>query len=217
MPSRPASRPANCRPQRRNIRYSAQQARPSARFFVAEILHSGLAKQWAAEFLKTNLMSVRLSSLLDPTRILLDVQSTKRTAALHEIAALLEPHPDVANFPSFYQELLARERLDTTCLGNEIAIPHARTEHVKQIVIAVGRSTAGVHFENSNQNVRLLFILGTPKSNPGDYLMLVGSLCRLVKDAPHREALFAATTPAAFIATVQELENKILGPLNESA
>jgi hypothetical protein len=47
--------------------------------------------------------------------------------------------------------------------------------------------------------------------------MLVGSLCRLVKDAPHREALFAATTPAAFIATVQELENKILGPLNESA
>ncbi len=45
MPSRPASRPANCRPQRRNIRYSAQKARPAACFFVAEILHSGLAKQ----------------------------------------------------------------------------------------------------------------------------------------------------------------------------
>jgi mannitol/fructose-specific phosphotransferase system IIA component (Ntr-type) len=181
---------------------------------VAEILHSGLANPWTAEFLSAYLMPVRLSSLLDPSRILLDVQSTKRTAALYEIAQLLEQHPDVANFPSFYQELLARERLDTTCLGNEIAIPHARTEHVKQIVLAVGRSATGVHFENSNQNVRLLFILGTPKSNPGDYLMLVGSLCRLVKDAPHREALFAAATPEAFIATVQELENKIFGPLN---
>ena len=157
-------------------------------------------------------MPVRLSSLLFPERILLNLQSTKRTPALHEVARLLETHPDVVDFPGFYQELLARERLDTTCLGNEIALPHARTEHVKQIVIAVGRSPGGVFFENSNQNVRLLFLLGTPKSNPGDYLMLVGSLCRLIKDAPQREALFAAPTPEAFIATVKELEDKVHGP-----
>ena len=157
-------------------------------------------------------MAVRLSSLLTPDRIQLNLQSAKRTQAIHEVARLLEHHPDVVNFEGFYHELLARERLDTTCLGNEIALPHARTEQVKKIVIAVGRSTAGVHFENSNQNVRLMFVLGTPKSNPGDYLMLVGSLCRLIKDAPQREALFAAATPEAFIATVVELENKILGP-----
>ena len=118
-------------------------------------------------------MAARLSSLLSPQRINLSVASTKRTAAINEVAKLLETDPNVANFQGFYNELLARERLDTTCLGNEVALPHARTEHVKQIVIAVGRSDAGVHFENSNQNVRLMFVLGTPKSNPGDYLMLV--------------------------------------------
>lgn len=159
-------------------------------------------------------MAARLSSLLTPDRILLHLQSTKRTHAINEVARLLENHPDVVNFPGFYQELLARERLDTTCLGNEIALPHARTEHVKKIVIAVGRCDTGVHFENSNQNVRLMFVLGTPKSNPGDYLMLVGSLCRLIKEAPQRAALFAAATPEAFIATVKELEDKILGPAN---
>ncbi len=157
-------------------------------------------------------MGVRLSSFLDPRHIKLSLQHTKRTAALNEVAELLEGDPNVANFQGFYDELLARERLDTTCLGNEIALPHARTEHVKKIVIAVGRSDAGVFFENSNQNVRLMFVLGTPKSNPGDYLMLVGSLCRLIKDAPQRQALFAAPTPDAFIATVKELENKLLGP-----
>ena len=157
-------------------------------------------------------MATRLSSLLSPDRILLHLQSTKRTQAINEVARLLENHPDVANFQGFYQELLARERLDTTCLGNEIALPQARTEHVKSIVIAVGRSDPGVLFENSNQNVRLMFVLGTPKSNPGDYLMLVGSLCRLIKEAPQREALFAAPTPEAFIATVKELEDKILSP-----
>jgi mannitol/fructose-specific phosphotransferase system IIA component (Ntr-type) len=157
-------------------------------------------------------MAVRLSSLLAPERILLNLQSTKRTQALNEVARLLENHPDVVSFAGFYQELLARERLDTTCLGNEIALPHARTEHVRKIVIAVGRSPTGVLFENSNQNVRLMFVLGTPKSNPGDYLMLVGSLCRLIKEAPQRAALFAATTPEEFIATVRDLEDKVLGP-----
>ncbi len=157
-------------------------------------------------------MAARLSSLLAPERINLAVTSTKRTAALNEVARLLEADANVANFQGFYNELLARERLDTTCLGNEIALPHARTEHVKKIVIAVGRSDTGVYFENSNQNVRLMFVLGTPKSNPGDYLMLVGSLCRLIKEAPQREALFAAKTPEEFIATVKQLEDKILGP-----
>jgi len=157
-------------------------------------------------------MPARLSRLLSPDRILLNLQSTKRTSALNEVARLLENHPDVISFPGFYNELLARERLDTTCLGNEIALPHARTEHVKKIVIAVGRSSPGVLFENSNQNVRLIFMLGTPKSNPGDYLMLVGSLCRLIKEAPQREALFTAPTPEAFIATVRKLEDEVLGP-----
>ncbi len=157
-------------------------------------------------------MAARLSSLLEPARISLHLESTKRTAAINEVAKLLESDPNVVNFAGFYQELLARERLDTTCLGNEIALPHARTEHVKKIVIAVGRSDPGVHFENSNQNVRLMFVLGTPKSNPGDYLMLVGSLCRLIKEAPQREALFAAKSPEEFIATVKTLEDMILGP-----
>ncbi len=157
-------------------------------------------------------MATRLSKLLDPSRITLAVQNTKRTAAINEVARLLETHPDVANFQNFYNELLARERLDTTCLGNEIALPHARTEHVKKIVLAVGRSTEGVLFENSNQTVRLMFVLGTPKNNPTDYLILVGALCRLIKDASSREALLAAPTPEAFIVTVKELEERILGP-----
>jgi mannitol/fructose-specific phosphotransferase system IIA component (Ntr-type) len=157
-------------------------------------------------------MAGRLSQLLDPSRITLNVQSTKRTVALNEVARLLDGHPDVTNFQGFYNELLARERLDTTCLGNEIALPHARTEHVKKIVMAVGRSPGGIHFENSNQNVRLMFVLGTPKSNPGDYLQVVSALCKIFKDPANREALLAATTPEAFVQTIVSAEEKLLAP-----
>lgn len=157
-------------------------------------------------------MSGKLAQFLDPARVFLNVQNTRRTAALHEVAHLLEGHPDVVNFQGFYNELLARERLDTTCLGNQIAIPHARTEHVKRIVMAVGRSDAGVFFENSNQTVRLLFVIGTPKGSPGDYLQLVGLLCRLFKDPANRDAFLAAPTPEAFVQAMLDAESRFLAP-----
>jgi len=154
-------------------------------------------------------MACRLSKLLDPARITLAMQSTKRTAALNEVARLLEGHPDISDFQAFYNELLARERLDTTCLGNELALPHARTEHVKKIVLAVGRSQEGVFFENGNQTVKLLFLLGTPKGNPADYLMVVSALCKILKDATNRDALMNAITPTDFIQILITAEEKL--------
>jgi mannitol/fructose-specific phosphotransferase system IIA component (Ntr-type) len=157
-------------------------------------------------------MATRLSQLLDPARINLQVQNTRRTAALNEVAHLLVAHPEVTNFDGFYNELLARERLDTTYLGNEIALPHARTEHVKSIVLAIGRSPGGIYFENCNQTVRLMFILGTPKSNPTDYLMVVSTLCKILKEAANREALMTAATSEAFIAALIAAEARLLPP-----
>lgn len=154
-------------------------------------------------------MADHLRHLLDPARILLTVQNTRRTAALNEVARLLDGHPDVTNFGSFYSELLARERLDTTYIGRGIALPHARTEHVKRMVMAVGRSAPGVYFETCNQTVRLMFVLGTPRSNPGDYLQLVGLLCRVLKDAAACDALLEAPTPEAFAATMAGLESRV--------
>jgi mannitol/fructose-specific phosphotransferase system IIA component (Ntr-type) len=157
-------------------------------------------------------MPGRLSQLLDPARINLHVQGTKRTVALNEVARLLSTHPEVANFDGFYNELLARERLDTTYLGNEIALPHARTEHVKSIVLAIGRSDTGIHFENCNQTVRLMFILGTPKSNPTDYLMVVSSLCKILKEPANREVLMGAATAEEFAAALTAAEARLFAP-----
>ena len=157
-------------------------------------------------------MAGKITSLLDPARIALHLQSTKRTAALNEIARLLDGHPQVANFAGFYEELLARDRLDTTCLGNGVALPHARTEHVREIVLAVGRSDAGIVFDQTGEVVRLFFVLGTPKSKPGDYLAVVSALCRLLREPATRTALLAAPTPADFIAVIRAAEEKLAQP-----
>ena len=160
-------------------------------------------------------MAGKITALLDPARIQLRVGGARRTAALNEVARLLAGHPDVTNFDGFYAELLARDRLDTTCLGNGVALPHARTEHVKNIVLAVGRSDAGVLFENSGggETVRLLFMVGTPKARPADYLAVVSALCKLLKSDATRAALLAAQTPEEFVKAVAEAEEKLLTPV----
>lgn len=156
-------------------------------------------------------MSGRLSQLLDPARISLQVKNTKRTSALNEVAQLLASHPAMQNFDGFYAELLARDRLDTTSLGHGFAVPHARTDHVQRIVLAVGRSEAGIPFEGG-ETVRLMFMLGTPKARPGDYLQVLSTLCRMLKYPDNREAFLAAPTPEDFTQALIAAENKLLGP-----
>ena len=137
-------------------------------------------------------MAGLLRNLLDPSRIVLSVQSTKRTAALNEVARRLDGHPSVLNYAGFYQELLARDRLDTTCLGNEIA--------------------GGVVFEKGDPHVRLLFVLGTPQSNPMAYLQVVSTLCKIFKDPANREALLKADTPEAFVEVLLAAEERLFAP-----
>jgi mannitol/fructose-specific phosphotransferase system IIA component (Ntr-type) len=76
--------------------------------------------------------------------------------------------------------------------------------------MAVGRSLPGVAYENNAEPVRLIFVLGTPKSDPGGYLQLLGVLCRIFKQPANREALLAATTPEAFIERMLEFEARIV-------
>jgi mannitol/fructose-specific phosphotransferase system IIA component (Ntr-type) len=147
-------------------------------------------------------MAGLLRNILDPSRIALAVQSTKRTAALNEVARQLEGHPLVLNYAGFYNELLARE----------IALPHARTEHVSDLVLAIGRSSSGVNFEKDQQLVRLLFILGTPKNNPMGYLQVVSVLCKIFKNPVNREALLSAATPEDFAAVLLAAEEKLAAP-----
>ena len=154
-------------------------------------------------------MAGRITSLLDPSLIVLQLQSTRRTAALNEISRKLDGHPEVANYAGFYDELLARDRLDTTSLGNGIALPHARTEHVRKIVMAVGRSDQGIVFDDKGEIVRLFFVLGTPKSKPGDYLAVVSALCKLLRDPADRAAFLEAPTPEAFIGAIAAAEARL--------
>jgi mannitol/fructose-specific phosphotransferase system IIA component (Ntr-type) len=154
-------------------------------------------------------MAIRISKILKESNIALDLKNQKRCPAIHEVIEQLATNESMVNLQGFHDEVLARERIESTCLGNGVAFPHARTDHVKGMVIAVGRSLEGVEFETVNQSVRLIFVIGTPKKMVTDYLSVVGSLARLLKDEGLRQRLLRAETASEFLEALAEAEGKL--------
>jgi len=155
----------------------------------------------------TRTPAAKVAALLKPEAFNLNLQARNKTDALREVAGLLVPSQRVANFEAFFNEILERERVSNTALGHEVAIPHARTEQCSEILIAVGRSVAGVDFESKgDQPVRLIFLIGTPKQMVTEYLRVVGNLARLLRQDSLREKLLAAPDPATFIKLMDSAE-----------
>ena len=96
----------------------------------------------------------------------------------------------MGNLKGFLEDVFEREQLETTGIGDEIAIPHARTDAVKQLIIAVGRSRHGINFESPDgRNVKLFLLMGIPRESVSHYLKILAQLTRLLKRGPLREKL----------------------------
>lgn len=142
-------------------------------------------------------MSLNAAQLLQPSRILLDIKAADKNAAILEVAGIIREDADMLDFGIFCQELIARDELRSTAAGYGVAFPHARTDAVREIVIAAGRSAAGVRF--GEELVHFIFAIGTPREKVGDYLVAVGTLSRLLRTEKIRAALGKAATPEEFI------------------
>lgn len=149
---------------------------------------------------KLPLVPAQLAALLQPSSLRLDLRAREKIPALRELVTALQNHPSLQRSEAFFRELLARERVTNTALGNGIALPHARTDLCDDIVIAVGRSTLGVEYDAPDaQPVRLLFMVGTPQRQLTLYHQLIVGLARMLNRPGNRERLLAATDAADFI------------------
>ena len=144
-------------------------------------------------------MSNTPSDLLAPAWMNLDLHAKNGPEAIRNVAGLLSTNPGVDDAASFVTEVLEREKLSTTAVGHGVAFPHARSRHVREVVMAVGRSVAGIHFDTAAEDVHFIFVIGTPPEMVPQYLALVGKLVRLVKTAEVRERLMTAASPEDFL------------------
>ena len=140
-------------------------------------------------------MAVILADILDARNVTLELQAKRRDEALREIVATMAADERLAARDGFLAEVIAREEVQTTFMGNGVAFPHARTDLVERIILGIGRSSDGVPFSESGARAHLIFVIGVPRRMATDYLVCVGALARITKAEGTRAEL--ATTESA--------------------
>src|SRR5476651_1271808 len=143
-------------------------------------------------------MALSLADLVNEAHVDLDLRTRIMTTALQKLIRLLGGDEKIRDPGKFLEQVIAREKISPTMVENEIAFPHARTELVDRIVLAIGRSGAGISFGPNGERARLIFLIGVPQQLISDYLVCVGALARLLKDAEVRQRLLSAETPREF-------------------
>jgi len=125
---------------------------------------------------------MRFSEFLRPDRVKLSVSAKRKKEAIKEVAGILDGCGEVTNSEKFIKEIFQREGVETTGIGNGVAVPHARTDAVNDLVIALGRSDEGIEFGAvDGKPVKLIFVMGTPKANVTTYLKVLAQLSRVVR------------------------------------
>ena len=136
--------------------------------------------------------------LASPTWPYRDLQSEDAEGAIRELHMSLKGNHAISSQELFLKDLIARHFLAPAALNADIALPHARTTAVNDIVLAIGRSRGGVKFDPEHGAVRLIVLIGTPKERAFDYLRLLATLTRVLHSPRTREDLISAADEAAF-------------------
>jgi mannitol/fructose-specific phosphotransferase system IIA component (Ntr-type) len=147
-------------------------------------------------------MAIALSDLLKAENIDLGLKAITQAEALREITGLLTANHEISDSEIFLMEVTARERTSSTLTEDGVAFPHARTELVDQIVVGIGRSEAGIPWNESGDLAHLIFLIGVPQKMLNDYLIVIGAIARVTKDDPLRTLLLHAENVAEFIETM---------------
>jgi fructose-specific phosphotransferase system IIA component len=154
---------------------------------------------------------MKISELIRKEYISLNLNATSKEDAIHQIAQLAQGHPHLGDFPTFYKAIYARESSGSTSIGYGVAIPHARTDQVKEMLLVIGRLNPGIKFEaNDEIPVRLVFLIGTPKKMVTEYLRLIGKLASHLKDPTLRQKLLESSAPEEVIQAFVERENALV-------
>ena len=137
---------------------------------------------------------MKLTDILKKEYIIPDLTFTDKEGVLQEISSFLEGIKAIKNGEILLSALIAREKLGSTGIGENVAIPHAKLEEIDSIITLFGRSKKGVDFESLDKKpVHFVCLVIAPANSTGLHLKALARISRLLKNSALREAVLCAT------------------------
>ena len=149
---------------------------------------------------------MKIRALLPPEAIIVRADVQTKEAAIDLLAELHDQVGHLSDKEAYERDVWKREGECVTAIGMGVAVPHAKSDAVKQAGLAAITVPDGIDCRAlDGQPTRLLFMIAAP--DDGDlHLQILSSLMTLLVEEERRERLVQAATPEAFLAELEAAE-----------
>lgn len=152
---------------------------------------------------------MKITEFLNKKGIKIGLESSEKEDTLKELVDVLAEVQDIGDKKSILKALVERESLGSTGIGQGIAIPHGKTEKIKELVAVLGISKKGINFEAlDGEPVYIFFLLVAPKETAGPHLKALAQISRLLRDTYFCELLRRCNTPDEVYDLIKREEDK---------
>jgi mannitol/fructose-specific phosphotransferase system IIA component (Ntr-type) len=140
---------------------------------------------------------MKLAKLLNADQIILDMKAVDHWPSIVELVGhLVETQQlPVTQQVEILEAFRAREQQVSTGIGSGVAIPHAFSDHLEQVIAVFGRSPGGIDFQSlDNMPVHFIVLFIVPRK---EYHLHLRTLAAIAKIFTNREVLRQLKTAAS--------------------
>lgn len=155
---------------------------------------------------------IRLSEQLSENHIIVKSECTTAEDILHDMVHSLSDELTPETCEDIFESVLNREKMKSTGIGYNVAVPHTRTSLIKKLYCIIATTKNGIDFKTMDgKPVNLIFLVISPEFTVGPHLNIVSSICHLVgKNADISSELSTVETPDELMQILKEKEEKYL-------
>lgn len=139
---------------------------------------------------------MKLTDLISPECILAPLKATEKQDVINELVNALAEAGQVSDANALMETVWTREQTRTTGIGQGLAIPHGKSDTLKDMAMAIGKPAEPIDFESvDGKPVRLVVLLASRPDQMSDHIQALAKISRLHMDNEFREKIYAANTP----------------------
>ena len=169
------------------------------------VFSSVIMGPWMARSLARR-RSVEPARFLMPEAVIAELKGTNREDVISELAHAIASQTGSLNAQVLIEQALAREQLFSTAIRDDIAIPHARIQDLKNPVIAFGRTREAIPWGNPDGPfVKNVFFLASPIGMDDIQIQTFVSIAALLASHKNRVRIENAADSGSLFRVLKEL------------
>jgi mannitol/fructose-specific phosphotransferase system IIA component (Ntr-type) len=155
-------------------------------------------------------MAMKLTQYIRPECFLPALQDRTREEALRTLVHAVAAKGYVRDENDVYARLMERENIQSTAVGNGIAIPHCFIDEVPDLIIVVARAPGGLDFDSfDGKPTQVVFLLMGNRQEHSLHLKALARIARLIKSTAFIERIRASATVEDMVKAFEQEEAKI--------